>query len=203
MKLYTAEAPNPRRVNIFIAEKGIDIPTEWMQLLEGEARTPEFLKMNSLGEAPVLELDDGSYLTESIAICRYLESLYPDSPLFGETPLEAAQVEMWTRRMEQKVCEPIGQFGLHTFPFFADKIEQVRDYADTQLRLQERRWEWLNDHLSDGATYVCNNTFSIADIAGVNALNVMSFCNLEIPDDYPHVKRWEAAMRSRKGWSRS
>ncbi len=200
MKLFTANAPNPFRVNIFLAEKGIEIDTETLNIMGGDTLKPDFLKLNSLHELPVLALDDGTYLTESIAICRYLEALYPDKPLMGATPLEAARIEMWTRRMEQQIFGPCGVIGLHLIPFFTEKIEQMPDYAETQKRQLARNWAWLDGELSDGRTYLANDSYSVADITGMAALFVSSFMDLKIPDGLDHVRRWEQAVRARPVW---
>ncbi|MEP2990169.1 MAG: glutathione S-transferase family protein [Parasphingorhabdus sp.] len=201
MKLYTTHpAPNPFRVKVFLAEKGIDLPIQNVDIMSGETRQAEFLDKNSLGELPVLELDDGMILTETIAICRYLEQLYPEKPLLGENSLETAKIEMWTRRMEQQILAPLAQIGLHTFPIFADKIEQIPEYAETQKRLAVKRWAWLNGELSDGRTYVVDDRFSVADITGMAALMVCNFSKEEVPVELSHVKRWEAAVRSHKAW---
>jgi len=200
MKLYTGKTPMGLRVNVAVAEKGIELPTEWINVMEGETRTTEFLALNSLGEVPVLELDDGTHLTESIAICRYLDSLFPQMPLFGEDPLQAARIEMWTRRMEIQVCTPIGEYGRHTFPLFADRLEQIPAYAQSQLPIQIERWKWFDKELSDGRTFVVDDVFSIADVAGMSALLVSDFAQHPVPESLHHVKRWEQAMRARKGW---
>ena len=200
MHLYTAQAPNPFRVNAFIAEKNIDIPTTSFNILAGETRNPEFHRKNSLYQLPVLELDDGSYLTESVAICRYLESLYPESPLLGTSPLEKAKVDMWTRRMEQQVLDTVGAIGLHTFPFFADKVEQVAEYANSMKRLLDTKWRWLDSELSDGRLYLCNESFSIADITGMAALWLCGVADIQVPE-YKYLKRWEATVRAHDIWT--
>ena len=200
MHLYTAQAPNPFRVNAFIAEKNIDIPTTSFNILAGETRNPEFHRKNSLYQLPVLELDDGSYLTESVAICRYLESLYPESPLLGTSPLEKAKVDMWTRRMEQQVLDTVGAIGLHTFPFFADKVEQVAEYANSMKRLLDTKWRWLDSELSDGRLYLCNESFSIADITGMAALWLCGVADIQVPE-YKYLKRWEVTVRAHDIWT--
>lgn len=200
MKLYTSQAPNPYRVKVFLQEKGIELPSQMVKILEGESRSPDFLRKNSLGEVPVLELDDGSYLTESIAICRFIESQHPEPSLFGSSALDAAKIEMWNRRMELQVMTPIGEVGRHKFEFFADKFEQIAAYADTQMRLQLKRWAWLNDELADGRTYVCRDQFSVADITGMAALKICGFVGQEVPEELVHVKRWEAAVKTRPSW---
>ena len=198
MKLYSYEkAPNPLRVHVFLAEKDIDIPIEHVNILDGDTRAPDFREVNSLGEVPVLELDDGTRITESVAICRYLEALHPEPSLMGSTPKEIAEIDMWTRRMEQQVMAPISDFALHTFQVFADKIEQLPAYAETQLRLQAKRWAWLDNELSDGRSFVCGGRFSVADITGMAALRICDFAEQSVPDDLLNVKRWEAAVRAR------
>ncbi len=200
MKLITFQAPNAIRVHSFLTEKGIDLPCETVDIAGGAGRKADFLCKNSLGEVPVLELDDGSYLTESVAICRYLEALHPDPALFGTDPLNQARVEMWTRRMELRVVAPISNAALHELPFFSDRVDQLPDYAQSQRRLQEARWEWLNAEISDGRTYLAGDRFSIADIVATTALLVSDLLEAPIPSHLRHVRRWEDAVRSRTSW---
>src|SRR5580658_4865940 len=112
MKLYGAPmpAPNPRRVRIYLVEKGIDLPETPIDLASREHKSPEHLARNSLGQVPTLELDDGATISETVAICRYFEELHPEPPLFGRTPLEKAQVEMWVRRIELQLMSPVGNY---------------------------------------------------------------------------------------------
>jgi len=200
VKLYTAHSPSGLRVSAFLTEKGIEIPTETLDIQGGETRTDAFRKKNSLGEIPVLELDDGTLLTESLAICRYLEDLYPDTPLMGTDPLTVARIDMWSRRMEQQIIAPVAEVARHTFTFFADKFEQVPAYADTQKRLQEKRWAWFDAELADGRSYVCDDVFSVADITGMAALMVCRFADMPVPEKFGNVKRWEDAMYARPSW---
>ncbi len=200
MKLFTGKTPMSLRVNVLVAEKNIELQSEWLNVAGGETHTPEFFKRNNLGQVPVLELDDGSHLTESIAICRYLDATSPDPLLSGATPLEVARIDMWTRRMELQVCAPISDFARHSFEFFKDILDQIPAYAESQLKLQSQRWEWFDKELSDGRTYIVEDKFSIADIAGMSALMINDFAEKTVPDNLTHVKRWEAAMRGKKGW---
>lgn len=200
MKLYTAHAPNPLRVNAFVQEKDIDIPTVRVDIMAGETREAAHLARNPLGELPVLELDDGTHISESLAICRYLEALYPEPSLFGSTPKDAAIIEMWTRRMELLIMESAGNIGRHLIPIFADKYEQMPDYAETQKRALMKHWAWLNEDLSDGRTYIALDQYSVADITAMGALFVMGFMQMEIPDSLEHVKRWESAVRAKPVW---
>ena len=201
MKLHDALAPNAWRVQAFIKEKGIDIPRQTISVVEGDTRKPDFLAINSLGEVPVLELDDGTRITESVAICRYLESLHPTPALFGTTPLAQAQVEMWNRRMEQQIFGYCAQFGLHMIPFFADKIEQMPEYAETQRRMLAKKWAWLDTELADGRPFIAGDAMSVADITGATALIICGFMDLEVPANAANVQRWADAMRERPSWA--
>ena len=126
MKLYDATvAPNPRRVRMFAAEKGIDIPVEPIDLMKAENRRPDFLEKNPMGRVPVLEMDDGSYLAESLAICEYLEELHPEPALIGKTREERAHTRMWERRMELEVMRHLLGAFVHTSPFFKGRTPQV------------------------------------------------------------------------------
>lgn len=197
MKLYDAMTPNTLRVNVFLAEKGIDLPREKIDVLGGGTRTPEFLAINSKGEVPVLELDDGTRIAESIAICRYIEALHPTPSLFGETPRQQALIEMWNRRVELHLFNAIGNMAQHSFPFFADKIEQFADYSASQWRRFEEVWGWLDSELSDGRTYLVGDRFSVADITGMAALLICDIAEKTTPRDARHARRWEDALRAR------
>lgn len=201
MKLYDAMTPNSLRVKVFLAEKGIDVPLHKVSLMEGETRTPEFLAINPFGELPVLELDDGRHLTESVAICRYFEELHPEPRLMGEDAYEQAHVEMWNRRMEFHVFGPIGAVGRHTFEFFADKLEQVPEYAATQSRLFDKNLAWLDSELADGRPFITGDAFTIADITGMAALMVCNIMQKELPGDLKHARRWQETMQTRHSFT--
>lgn len=197
MKLYNGMSPNGARVAIFLAEKGIEIPVEPVNLMMGEHQTDAFEHMNSLRQVPVLELDDGRYLTESIAICRYLEHLHPSPSLFGNTPEQQAFTEMWTRRMELWLFNVAGDIGIHEFAFFKDRIEQNAEYAASRRRDLTKRLNWLDTELADGRAYVAGSDFTMADIIGMTMLVLTDFAGIELPPDLRHVKAWESRLRSR------
>ncbi len=201
MKLYNAAAPSPRRVRIFLAEKAFDVPGVDINILEGESRTPEFLKINSLGETPVLELDDGTLITECVAICRYFETLHPEPPLMGTDAKDQARVEMWNRRMEIQIMSTIGNVARHTAPFFADKVDQIPAFAESQRNLMPGQWAWLDGELADGRPFVAGDRFSIADITGMAALMAGDFFEMPVPAGLEHVSRWSESVRSRPSWS--
>jgi glutathione S-transferase len=197
MKLYDAMTPNNLRLNVFLKEKGIDPPREKIAVLEGATRTPEFLAINPFGELPTLVLDNGDILTESVAICRYFEAVQPTPRLMGDSAYEQALIEMWNRRMEQKIFGPLSEAGRHMFPFFADKMEQMPAYAETQIRLFHKNLAWFDSVLEDGRPYVVGDQFSIADITGMAMLFVCDISENPIPESLKNVKRWEKTMRER------
>lgn len=197
MKLYNGMSPNGARVMIYMAEKGIEIPTQSIDLMANEGQAPEFLKINALGQVPVLQLDDGRHLTESVAICRYLESLHPSPSLFGETPEEQAFIEMWIRRMELWLFNVAGDVGLHEIEFFKYRVEQNADYAAYCRRTLVERLAWLDSEMADGRGFIAGDTFTMADIIGMTLLFIMGFTQIEIPPTLTNVVRWQQAMVSR------
>jgi glutathione S-transferase len=198
MKLYdTPLAPNPRRVRWFMAEKGIeDVEIVRLNLMEGGHKTPEYLAKAGLPNVPALELDDGTTITESLAICRYLESQYPEPNLFGRTPVEIAVIEMWTRRAELLVATPfmVGVRHLHPAMAALEKQDAAvgeynRDQGLRALRVLDRRLaetEWL-----------AGDRLTIADIVGFIGIDFTRMLKLPIPEELTHVQRWVAAMRAR------
>ena len=201
MKLYDAMTPNTLRVQVFLAEKGVDVPRHEVSVLSGGTRTPEFLAINPLGEVPVLELDDGRILTESVAICRYFEELHPEPRLMGENAYDQAHIEMWNRRMEHHLFGTIGAVGRHTIAYFADKVEQMPAYADSQVRLFDKNWAWFDSELADGRRFVTGEAFTIADITGMAALMVCDIMDKSLPTGLRHAKRWEETMRARPSFA--
>lgn len=197
MKLYNGLSPNGARVAIFLAEKEVELPTQMIDVIRAETRTEDFLKVNSLGQVPVLELDDGRYLTESIAICRYLEHLHPEPALFGRTPEERAFIEMWARRIELGTFGAIGAVALHEFEFFKDRVDQNADYAASRRRDFQNQLQWLDKELSDERSFLAGDMFSIADIIGMSMLIITDFARFDIPGELQQVKRWEASVRAR------
>lgn len=200
MKLYNGMSPNGLRAQVFLAEKGLDIDTVPVDILKGETQGDAFKQKNSLGEVPVLELDDGTILTESIAICRYLEALHPDPSLFGRDPLAQARIEMWNRRMEIQIFATIGAVGLHEFSLFKGRIEQFPDFAASQRRRFQDRLAWLDGEMADGRPFIAGDSFSVADITGMAALMVVDFTKECIPDGLKSLKQWEERIRARPSW---
>ena len=198
MKIYDFPlAPNPRRVRIFLAEKNVEMVYVHVDIIKGENRTVEFMQKNPLGGLPVLEFDDGTYLTESVAICRYFEGLYPNPPLMGADPRDAAFVEMWNRRMELEVFHPIANFVQHTHPLFKDRMQQFPQFGEVRRDHGLQRLEWLDSILAQ-RPFVAGDRYTIADITAQVAIDVgINLGGMTLPTGARHLKRWHEAVSSR------
>ncbi len=198
MKLYNHPvAPNPRRVRIFAAEKDIKLQLEDIDLLGGQNRTPEFLAKNPSGAVPVLQLDDGSYLSESVAICRYLEGLRPEPNLFGRNLREQVEVEMWTRRMEFELTAAIGAVVRHTAEIFRGVLPQFPDYGNAQRPIVQQRLERMDRELQD-REFIAGNRFTMADIIGLVAIDIGGALGNIKPDPaLKNLARWYQSVSSR------
>jgi glutathione S-transferase len=165
MKLYDSVGPNPRLVRMFLAEKGIAIPTQTVDLVGGENRKPEHLKRNPHGQMPALELDDGSYLSEILAICEYIEDTHPTPARIGETAREKAECRMWTRRIDLNICEPManGFRFAEGLKLFESRIVCVPEAAPGLKKIAADRLRWLNREI-DGKPYICGDRFTLADM---------------------------------------
>lgn len=191
MKLYGEDnpAPNPRRVRIFLAEKGLTLEHERVPLRELAHKDSAFLEKNSLGQVPVLELDDGSFLSESVSICRYLEGLNPQPPLFGVTPKEQATIDMWIRRIELQLMLPIAHIWRHTHPLTAALLTQYTDFGESNRPHVERTYRWLDGELA-GRVFIAGDAYSMADIVAVTTIQFGQFIGVPVPDDCGHVQAW-------------
>jgi glutathione S-transferase len=198
MKIYDfPQAPNPRRVRIFLAEKNIEIVYVHVDVYKGESRTAEFIEKNPLGGLPILEFDDGTYLTESVAICRYFEGISPEPRLMGVDPRDIAFVEMWNRRMELEVFLPILNFLQHTSPFFKGRLRQLPEFAEMRRRQGLKRIEWLDSILAQ-REFVAGDRYTIADITAQVGIDLgLNMAGLKLPDGVHHVKRWHEAVTNR------
>jgi glutathione S-transferase len=198
VKLYNhSVAPNPRRVRIFAAEKGIELSLEEVDLLAGQSRTPEFLAKNSSGGVPVLELDDGSYLSESVAICRHLEGLHPEPNLLGRDLREQAEIERWNRRMELELFAAIGRTVQNTSPIFQGRFKQFPDYGEAQRTVVYQRLERMDRELN-GYQFVAGNRFTIADITALVAIDIGGrLADIKIAPELTRLTRWHQVVSSR------
>jgi glutathione S-transferase len=197
MKIYDSQlAPNPRRVRMFLAEKGVDVPYEQVNIAKAENRQPAFLAKNPMGTVPVLELDDGTCIAESVAICRYFEGLHPEPPLMGVDLQDRAIVEMWNRRMELELLMPIAQVFRNTHEFFKGRIEQVPEYGEASRRTAEKRLAWLDGELAD-RDYIAGDRFTIADITALAAIDFGRVSGIRVQPDQKNLARWHEAVGSR------
>lgn len=197
MKLYEyTAAPNPRRVRIFLAEKGISIPYEQVDIAKGQHRTPEFLKINPMGGLPVLELDDGTELAESVAICRYLEGTHPEPKLMGVDPKDIAIVEMWNRRMEFEILAMTAGAFRNTSPFFKGRIPQVPEYGEICKNAAIKRLEWLDTELAN-RQFIAGDRYTIADITALVGIDFGKPSNIRIQPEHKNLARWYQAVSTR------
>jgi glutathione S-transferase len=198
MKLYNEAnpAPNPRRVRIFLAEKGISIPLVHVPMRQGAHKSSEFMVKNSLGQVPVLELDDGSTLSESVAICRYLEELHPAPVMFGENAWERAQVEMWTRRIEFALLSRIGAVWVHTHPYTAQLGTQYKDFGEASRVRAVKMLHWLDDELKD-REFLATKGYSMADIVALTTVDFGTFIGIGMPPELNNLSAWHARVSAR------
>lgn len=199
MKLYNAPlpAPNPRRVRIFLAEKGVTVPMTDIAIMKREHKSPEYLARNSLGQVPTLELDDGTTISETVAICRYFEGLHPAPPMFGKTPLEQAMVEQWVRRVEFAVMTPVGMFWRHAHPFTAAVVvPQYKDFGSFNRAHYERALGWLDGELK-GREFLATGDYTVADICLLSTVDFAGWIGLAISEGMANVHAWRERVMAR------
>lgn len=190
-------APNPRRVRIYLAEKGLSVPSQIVSIMTGEHKSEAFRAVNPLGQIPALQLDDGSVITESVSICRFFEALHPEPAMFGTGAKGVAEVDMWIRRSELRLMTPLAGVWMHTHPLTARVVKpQYTDYGESQKPrvlgamkefdrfLQDR--EWL-----DGKSY------SMADIVLLTTIDFAKFVGIGIPDDLENLVGWQDRASAR------
>ncbi len=198
MKLYDGgRAHNPRRVRVFLAEKGISVPIEPVDLGAQAHKSEAYTAINPMQRVPALVLDDGTVLTESIAICRYFEAAQPDPPLFGRGALEQAKVEMWNRRLELDLLLPIAQVFRHQHPAMAAfEQPQVPQWGEAN---KPRIMSFLAFFDRELATrrFAAGDGFSVADITGLMAIDLMKLAKLSVPEELSNVRRWHAEISAR------
>ncbi len=200
MKLYDyAGAPNPRRVRVFLAEKGISVPIVQTDLPQREHKTPEFLARNPSGKIPVLELDDGTCIAESVAICRYFEALQPEPPLFGATPLEIGRIDMTNRQLEFELLRPIGDAWVNG-PIVGrllpdiKQIPAVKAAGEAAARAFYAR---LDTELAERA-FMAGENYSVADITALCMIDFASaMVDLEPDAGLTHLQRWHGEVSAR------
>ena len=197
MKLYHfVGAPNPKKVRVYLAEKGIQVPMQSVDIISGENRKPEFLKKNPLGGLPVLELDDGTFLTESLAIMEYFEELHPDPPMVGSSALERARVRELERIADLGVLGRVGTIFQNTHPFMAGRIKQSADAAETARGLLAGNLKVLDARIGDNP-FVAGKRPTIADCTLLAALDFAEFAQVPIDASFANITRWRDAFKQR------
>ena len=189
-------APNPRRVRIFAAEKGIALDTREVSIIKREQKSPEYMAINSRGQTPSLQLDDGTVITESVAICRYLEALHPAPPLFGTTPLEMAQIEMWSRRVEMILMPPVGAVWVNTHAFTAALPGRNAEWGEANRPRVEAAFRYFDQSLA-GREFLAANAYTIADILLLTTMDFARFVGCGAPADCTALAAWHQRVTAR------
>jgi glutathione S-transferase len=198
MKLFDGgRAPNPRRVRVFLAEKGLQVPLVPVDMGALEHREQAVSSRNPLQRLPVLELDDGTVITESVAICRYFEELHPEPALFGRAALGKALVEMWQRRMELNLLGCVAAAFRHIHPAMKEwEVPQIPEWGEANKPKAIGFLRLLDAELAN-REFVAGDAYSIADITGLIAIDFMKPARIKVPDDCANVLRWHQAISSR------
>ena len=198
MLLYhDPRAPNPRRVRMFLAEKGVPYDTIEVSIAAHAHETPEFRQKNPLARLPVAEFADGRILRESIAICRYMEELHPEPNLFGKDPWERAQIEQWNRHLELEVFFPIQQVFRNENKFWIGRIKQSAEFGEIMRELVAERFAWLDQELSR-RPYMAGERFTVADITGLCAIDFGKPSQIRVDaSKHAHLAAWHARVSER------
>ena len=198
MKLYDASRfPNPRRVRVFLAEKGLQIPTEQVDLSALQHKSESFSALNPLQLVPALVLDDGTVIAESIAICRYFEALHPQPALFGDNPLAIAMIEMWQRRLELHLLHAVQYVFRHLHPGMKGyQVPQVAEWGEANKSRVLDFLQLLDRELAQ-RRYAAGDTYSVADITGLVAIDFMRAAKLAVPAELSNVVRWHGELSTR------
>ncbi len=198
MLLYhDPRAPNPRRVRIFLAEKGVSYDTIEVLIETSANQTPEFKRKNPLALLPVLEFSDGRILRESMAICRYIEELHPEPNLFGSDSWERAQIEQWNRHAELELLVPVSQVFRNTNKFWEGKIKQAPEFGVIMKELVASRFDWLEGELAT-RPYIAGKRFTVADITALCAIDFGRVAAIRIDAaTHPHLAEWHERVKSR------
>lgn len=205
MKLYDMRlAPNPRRVRIFLAEKGIEVPMVEINIRSGENLQPDFLAVNPRGLLPTLQLDDGTIIDETTAICRYFEESQPEPPLMGSTPVEKAMIECWTRRMEFDAGLPVVDAFRNSYPAYAAEravpgrtgLKAIPELAERGLSRLAEFYPFIDRRLGECA-HVAGPEFSVADITLLCIADFARALKMPVPEELPNFSRWHAEVSAR------
>lgn len=195
--IETRAAPNPRRVRIFLAEKGIDVAFEERDLMAGDLKTEDFTRMNPWQRVPILILDDRRIITETVAICRYFEELHPEPALMGKDAISKAMIEMWQRRVELGLFFAVANVFRHLHPKMAHlEVPQIPAWGDANKEKVQGALAMLDAHLA-ATPFIAGDAYSIADITALVAIDFMKPAKLEKPTGFANVMRWYADVAAR------
>ena len=189
-------APNPRRVRIFAAEKGIVLDKREVSIVRREQKSPEYLAINPRGQTPSLQLDDGTVITESVAICRYLEALHPAPALFGSAPLEIAQIEMWGRRVEMILMAPVGAVWVNTHAFTAALPGRNAEWGEANRPRVEAAFRFFDQWLGT-REFLATNAYTMADILLLTTMDFAAFVGCGAPADCAALAAWHQRVSAR------
>jgi glutathione S-transferase len=190
-------APNPRRVRILAAEKGITLPTQTIAIREGEHRREAYLKINPLGQTPALALEDGTVLTESVSICRYLDLLHPQPPMFGTSPIEVATIDQWIRRIELRLMTAVGAIWVHTHPFTARTVpKQYTDYGESNRPIVDRALAMCDTQLKE-TPFIAGEAYTMADVVLLTTIDFATFIGVTLPEELAALNDWQRRVTAR------
>ena len=196
MKLHESPSPNARRVTVFMAEKGIECETVSVDIRGGENIQSDYLKKNPAGRVPVLELDDGMFISESMAICRYLEAIQPEPNLFGSTAIEVANVEMWQRRVELNLFLEIAGAFRNITGFFKDRETCVEEWGQICAEKAPKALTMFDDQLSN-SQYLAGDRFTVADITLAITLDFSEMVKVAPLPSLDNITRWRETVTAR------
>lgn len=190
-------APNPRRVRIYLAERGIEVPMKPLSIPAREQKAPEFTAINPLGQVPTLVLDDGTAITESVSICRWFEAEHGASPLFGRKPTEIALIDTHLRRAEMVLMTPVGMIWMHTHPFTARVVvPQYKDFGESNRAKVVSAMGFFDRQLQ-GREWLASDDYSMADIVLLTTIDFAGFIGIEMPEDAENLRAWHARASAR------
>ena len=189
-------APNPRRVRIFAAEKGISLPSQEVSIIAREHKAPDYVAKNPRGQTPALELDDGTVIAESVAICRFLEALHPDPPLFGRTPTEIGVIEMWNRRVEMILMPPVGAVWVHTHRFTAALPGRNPEWGESNRPRIADAFAFFDRSL-ENSEFLAGDRYSMADILLLTTVDFATFIGAGPTPENAALLRWHEAVSAR------
>jgi glutathione S-transferase len=198
MKLYESIGPNPRVVKMFIAEKGLEIPRQQVNLMAGENRQDAYKTLNPSGTTPALETDEGVILAEITTICEYLEELHPNPPLIGETPMQRAETRMWVRRIDLGILEPMTNGFRYSqgLQMFKDRMRCIPQAADELKACAREKLEWLDDKIA-GREWIVGDRFTLADIALYAFLDFGAQVGQPLDANNTNLAAWQERVKVR------